>query len=122
MDVCERRIDGGGEREKSTGEWPYSDDESSPLLSRESDTDGVASRTELVASSRSLDCCAVLGRWRENLLPMMAPVWLISALITRLLSASARSRLDHVLLVYSMVGRRKTKLCTSSKLRSPLPL
>lgn len=134
IDVCDLRIDLGGDREKSTGETPYSEDESSPLLSLDSDAvefievcvvavvGGVASKTELVASSRSLDCCAMLGRWRENLLPMMAPVWLMRALMTRLLRARARSRLDQVLLRYSMVGRRKTKSCTSSKLRSPLPL
>lgn len=75
IDVCDRRIDLGGDREKSTGDVPYKDDESSPLLSRESaDSCGVPRSIELVANSRSLDCCAVLGRCLESLLPMMAPV------------------------------------------------
>ena len=46
----------------------------------------------------------------------------IKALITSFLSWSARSRLDHVLLRYSSVGIRNTRLCTSSMLRCPLPL
>ena len=63
----------------------------------------------LLASSRSRLCCAVLGRCLLNLLPIMAPVWDISARMTSFLSARARSRLDQVLLRYSIMGRRKTK-------------
>ena len=61
IDVCDPRSERGGEREKSTGDVPNREDESS-LFSLDSDRAGVASNTELVASSRSLDCWAVLGR------------------------------------------------------------
>ena len=76
----------------------------------------------IFAISLNLVCCKRFGLWCENLLLTIAPACDMSARMTSFFSCSARSRFDHVLFLYSKVGMRKTRSCTSSRFLFPWPL